>query len=80
LANNFPPDLLKGKMGTFRPLSRTHPNIVKMYTAFVDRMPIIEGSDALYPEALPGADMFGELVNEPKTLFIVMKRFVELQP
>ena len=62
--------------GTFRPLSRAHPFIVTMHTAFIDRMPILADAHLHYPEALPTIDMFGELSREPKTLFLVMKRCV----
>jgi hypothetical protein len=34
----------------------------------------VERAQLFFPEALPSADMFGALVNEPKTLFLVMKR------
>ncbi|KAI6228155.1 Protein kinase domain-containing protein [Aphelenchoides besseyi] len=61
--------------GTFGSLKRSHPNVIKIYTAFVDRMPLLDGAERLYPEALPTADMFGALIHEPKTLFIVMKRY-----
>lgn len=75
---NMPSNLLiYGRMGTFQPLERTHPNIIKLHTAFIGRFPetqFIEKAQSLFPEALPSADVFGTIINEPKTLFIVMKR------
>lgn len=56
-------------------LPRPHPNVIKMYTAFTDRMPILPDSYSLYPEALPSLNFCELAINEPKTLFIVMKRF-----
>ncbi|VDN33995.1 unnamed protein product [Gongylonema pulchrum] len=56
-------------------LPHSHPNIVHMYKAFTDRMPILEDAYRLYPEALPTNDFFELVVDEPKTLFIVMKRY-----
>ncbi|VDN32691.1 unnamed protein product [Gongylonema pulchrum] len=56
-------------------LPHSHPNIVHMYKAFTDRMPILEDAHRLYPEALPTNDFFELVVDEPKTLFIVMKRY-----
>lgn len=70
-----------GKMADFRPLIRSHPNLIKLHTAFVDVMPVLPGAENLYPEALPppSNDMdrlapLGHTMGEPSTLFIVMKR------
>lgn len=38
-------------------------------------MPILEDARRLYPEALPTASFYGLIVDEPKTLFIVMRRY-----
>ncbi|MCP9261468.1 Serine/threonine-protein kinase pink-1, mitochondrial [Dirofilaria immitis] len=55
-------------------LPHSHPNIVQMYKAFTDCMPILEDARRLYPEALPMNDFCELIVDEPKTLFIVMRR------
>lgn len=46
-----------------------------MYKAFIDRMPIFEEAQNLYPEALPTATFHGNTLLEPRTMFIIMKRF-----
>lgn len=60
---------------SLRTLPHCHPNIVKMYKAFIDRMPIFEEAQNLYPEALPTATFHGNTLLEPRTMFIIMKRF-----
>ncbi|KAI6188355.1 Protein kinase domain-containing protein [Aphelenchoides besseyi] len=50
--------------GTFGSLKRSHPNVIKIYTAFVDRMPLLDGADRLYPEALPTADIYRMTLRE----------------
>lgn len=55
-------------------LPHAHPNIVQMYKAFTDCMPALEDARNLYPEALPTADFYELIIDEPKTLFIVMRR------
>jgi len=72
---HIPSNLPSGQMGKFRPLNRSHPNVIKLHTAFIDRFPNIEGAELIFPEALPSTDIFGSMINEPKTLFIVMKRY-----
>ncbi|CAJ0960226.1 unnamed protein product, partial [Mesorhabditis belari] len=59
---------LMGKFGRFA-LPSSHPNIVKVHTAFVDTMPILADAHIRYPEAIPPLDV------DPKTLFVVMKRY-----
>ncbi|VDD97245.1 unnamed protein product [Enterobius vermicularis] len=66
---------LAGRMRKLKMLPRPHPNVIKMYTAFTDRMPILPDSYSLYPEALPSLNFCELAINEPKTLFIVMKRY-----
>ncbi|OZC11791.1 hypothetical protein X798_00972 [Onchocerca flexuosa] len=68
-----PPELI-GYMANMSFLPHAHPNIVQMYKAFTDCMPILEDARRLYPEALPTADFHELIVDEPKTLFIVMRR------
>lgn len=68
-----PPELI-GFMANMTFLPHGHPNIVQMYKAFTDCMPILEDARRLYPEALPTASFYGLIVDEPKTLFIVMRR------
>ncbi|GMT16576.1 hypothetical protein PFISCL1PPCAC_7873 [Pristionchus fissidentatus] len=67
--------LLKGRIGDFRPLPSTHPNIVHMGTAFVDSMPILPDARLRYPEALPTSVMYEAIEPDPKTLFVVMRRY-----
>ncbi|VDM82251.1 unnamed protein product, partial [Strongylus vulgaris] len=59
---------------SFRPLPDFHPNIVRVLTAFVDRMPILEDAKLAYPDALPNAPFYEMIINEPRTMFVVMKR------
>ncbi|KAM3719667.1 Serine/threonine-protein kinase pink-1 [Dirofilaria immitis] len=68
-----PPELI-GYMANMSFLPHSHPNIVQMYKAFTDCMPILEDARRLYPEALPMNDFCELIVDEPKTLFIVMRR------
>ncbi|KAL3080746.1 hypothetical protein niasHT_039338 [Heterodera trifolii] len=71
----LPKAVLRGaRMAKVKTLSRPHPNIIKMYTAFVDRMPILPEAEKLYPEALPNAAE-NPLTYELKTLHLVMKRY-----
>lgn len=52
----------------------SHPNIVHMYSRFVDSFPLLNEAFDLYPMAIPtrlSADGFGR----NKTLFIVMKKY-----
>jgi hypothetical protein len=74
---NIPDNLKYGKMG-FKPLTQNHPNVIKIHTAFVERFPnveFLERAQLFFPEALPSADVFGSTINDPKTLFIVMRRY-----
>jgi hypothetical protein len=57
-------------------IERRHPNLIKMHTAFIDVMPILPDAKYLYPEVLPNSRDFDALFGSPKTLFIVMKRYV----
>ncbi|KJH52025.1 hypothetical protein DICVIV_01726 [Dictyocaulus viviparus] len=68
-------DMLRGKMGSFRPLPTSHPNVVQILTAFVDRMPILDDAKLLYPDALPSASFYDIIIDEPRTMFVVMKRY-----
>ncbi|KAH7709427.1 NKF2 protein kinase [Aphelenchoides avenae] len=72
---DLPKHALVGRMANFKPLRRNHPNVVKMHTAFVDRMPILAEAERLFPEALPTAPFYELVVDEPRTLFVVMKRY-----
>lgn len=67
--------LLSGKMGRYQPLPSFHPNVVRVLTAFVDRMPILEDAKLVYPDALPTAPFYEMIINEPRTMFVVMKRY-----
>lgn len=51
-----------------------HPNIVKVYTAFIDKVPSISDSMELYPDALPSRinpNGYGRNMS----MFLVMKRY-----
>uniref|UniRef100_A0A0R3RI19 non-specific serine/threonine protein kinase n=1 Tax=Elaeophora elaphi TaxID=1147741 RepID=A0A0R3RI19_9BILA len=63
-----PPELT-GCMANMSFLPSAHPNIVKMYKAFTDCMPVMEDARHLYPEALPTADLYELIIDEPKTLY-----------
>ncbi|PAV56727.1 hypothetical protein WR25_04996 isoform A [Diploscapter pachys] len=68
--------ILKGKLGSFKPLPGKHPNVVRMHTAFIDRMPLLDDARERYPEALPTASFYREFINpEPRTMFLIMKRY-----
>ncbi|CAI4232948.1 unnamed protein product [Auanema sp. JU1783] len=67
--------ILNGRMGKFSPLPSTHPNVVRMLTAFVDQMPILPDARSMYPEALPTAQFYDVTIHEPRTLFVIMKRY-----
>ncbi|EPB73395.1 hypothetical protein ANCCEY_07510 [Ancylostoma ceylanicum] len=60
---------------SYRPLPEFHPNVVRVLTAFVDRMPILDDAKVVYPDALPTAPFYEMIINEPRTMFIVMKRY-----
>ncbi|PIO64811.1 BRCA1-associated protein 2 [Teladorsagia circumcincta] len=66
--------ILNGRMGRYRPLPAFHPNVVRVLTAFVDRMPILDDAKLVYPDALPSAPFYEMIINEPRTMFVVMKR------
>ncbi|KHJ92138.1 hypothetical protein OESDEN_07982 [Oesophagostomum dentatum] len=67
--------LVNGRMGSYQPLPDFHPNIVRVLTAFVDRMPILDDARTAYPDALPNAPFYEMVINEPRTMFVVMKRY-----
>lgn len=63
--SNMPSSLRYGQMGKFKPLKQSHPNVIKLHTAFVDNFPDaerIERAQLFFPEALPSADMFGSIM------------------
>ena len=54
--------------------SFSHPNLVRMYSCFVDSFPLLNEAHEYYPMAIPArlsADGFGR----NKTLFIVMRKY-----
>lgn len=57
-----------------RPADSSHPNVVEIYTAFVDTMPILPRAEELYPSALP-FDVFPDGLGRSRTMFIVMRRY-----
>lgn len=46
-----------------------------MHTAFIDQMPTLAEAEFLFPEAIPNWENHGIYISEPKTLFVVMKRY-----
>uniref|UniRef100_A0A183C4K6 non-specific serine/threonine protein kinase n=1 Tax=Globodera pallida TaxID=36090 RepID=A0A183C4K6_GLOPA len=71
----LPKTVLQGAgMAKIKMLPRPHPNIIKMYTAFIDQMPALPGAEKLYPEALPNIAE-NPMSYELKTLHLVMKRY-----
>lgn len=57
-----------------RPIPRQHENVVEIYTAFVDSIPLLRGAADLYPSALP-PELYDEGLGRSKTLFLVMRRY-----
>lgn len=55
--------------------SGAHANVVKLYTAFVDEMPILPGAAELFPAALP-PDLLLTGQQPLQTMFLVLKRSV----
>uniref|UniRef100_A0A1I7YEA7 non-specific serine/threonine protein kinase n=1 Tax=Steinernema glaseri TaxID=37863 RepID=A0A1I7YEA7_9BILA len=68
-----PEIVLRGQIAQFRPMRHSHPNIIKIHTAFIDSMPSNLPESSNFPEATPSPLFYG--YQDPKTLFIVMKRY-----
>lgn len=51
-----------------------HPNIVRMYSCFVDDFPLLKEASEYYPMAIP-TSLSPEGYGRNKTLFIVMRRY-----
>lgn len=58
----------------YRPLPRNHPNIVRLLTAFTDDFRILSDAREKYPAALPEYSAYDLIIDQPRTLYIVMKR------
>uniref|UniRef100_A0A8R1HP44 non-specific serine/threonine protein kinase n=1 Tax=Caenorhabditis japonica TaxID=281687 RepID=A0A8R1HP44_CAEJA len=67
--------LLGGRMGNFQPLPGKHPNVVRVITAFVDSLKVLPDAMERYPDALHTARWYETVAAEPKTLYIVMRRY-----
>ncbi|CAB3411215.1 unnamed protein product [Caenorhabditis bovis] len=67
--------LLSGKMANFKPLPRKHPNVVRIMTAFVDTLKILPDAAERYPDALHTASWYESIAAEPKTMYVVMRRY-----
>jgi len=52
----------------------SHPNIVRMYSCFVDSFPLLNDAQKYYPMAIP-TRLSPEGYGRNKTLFIVMRRY-----
>ncbi|UJR09306.1 hypothetical protein I4U23_013549 [Adineta vaga] len=52
----------------------SHPNIVRMYSCFVDSFPLLNEAHEHYPMAIP-TRLSSESYGRNKTLFIVMRRY-----
>ncbi|KAK0395476.1 hypothetical protein QR680_001296 [Steinernema hermaphroditum] len=70
-----PEIVLRGQIARFKPIKSAHPNIIRIYTAFVDCIPSDLPDSALFPEAMPNPQLIESIINDPKTLFLVMKRY-----
>lgn len=53
---------------------KPHPNIVEMYFAFADQLPLLPGAFTSYPQALP-VRLLNDGCGRNMTLFLVMKRY-----
>jgi PTEN induced putative kinase 1 len=51
-----------------------HPNIIRMYSCFVDSFPLLDEAQDYYPMAIP-ASLSSDSYGRNKTLFIVMRRY-----
>jgi hypothetical protein len=72
--------IYNGKFARIKPLSRSHPNIIKMYTAFTDRISALPQAEKLLHQRLQKrfATTYQNninLDNNSKTLYLVMKRY-----
>ncbi|GFT25253.1 hypothetical protein NPIL_571251, partial [Nephila pilipes] len=52
---------------------KPHPNIVEMYFAFADQVPLLPGAYKNFPQALP-VRLLNDGCGRNMTLFLVMKR------
>ena len=53
---------------------KPHPNIVEMYFAFADQLPLLPGAFTNYPQALP-VRLLSDGCGRNMTLFLIMKRY-----
>ncbi|EGT56262.1 CBN-PINK-1 protein [Caenorhabditis brenneri] len=67
--------LLKGRMGNFQPLPAKHPNVVRIQTAFVDSLKVLPDAIERYPDALHTARWYESIASQPKTMYVVMRRY-----
>ena len=51
-----------------------HPNVVRMYSCFVDSFPVLKEAHHYYPMAIP-SNLSADGYGRNKTLFIVMRRY-----
>ncbi|VDK53671.1 unnamed protein product [Anisakis simplex] len=64
-----------GSMMNFRRLPKTHPNIIKVHTAFLSDWKQLANADRHYPAVLPSVENYGYIPQNPKTLYVVMQRY-----
>ncbi|KAF1766059.1 hypothetical protein GCK72_006015 [Caenorhabditis remanei] len=67
--------LLNGRMGNFTPLPAKHPNVVRIQTAFVDSLKVLPDAIERYPDALHTARWYESIASQPKTMYVVMRRY-----
>ncbi|ULU06980.1 hypothetical protein L5515_014756 [Caenorhabditis briggsae] len=67
--------LLNGRMGNFKPLPAKHPNVVRIQTAFVDSLKVLPDALERYPDALHTARWYESIASQPKTMYVVMRRY-----
>ncbi|KAF7639929.1 Protein kinase domain-containing protein [Meloidogyne graminicola] len=74
----LPKTFSKGKFSSIKTLVRSHPNIIKMYTAFTDKISALPEAEKLLINKLQNRRFnlsnYLEMSNNAKTLYVVMKR------
>ncbi|CAD6195703.1 unnamed protein product [Caenorhabditis auriculariae] len=67
--------MLRGRISDFKPLPKKHPNVVRVHTAFIDSLKVMPDAMERYPDALHTARWYESIASEPKTMYIVMRRY-----
>uniref|UniRef100_A0A0M3HRC9 non-specific serine/threonine protein kinase n=1 Tax=Ascaris lumbricoides TaxID=6252 RepID=A0A0M3HRC9_ASCLU len=64
-----------GSIANFRPLRRSHPNIIRIHTAFLSEWKQLARAERYYPAVLPSVENYGCIPANPRTLYVVMQRY-----